>query len=71
VLVTHQHSAGMSMSQDGKRTIVDNPAMCDPKRMAYKHLNTNTMPEWQLGFSVIKDGLVSQYVEGAAYGLKL
>ena len=71
VVTAHQHHFGMGVSKYGGFVIADNPCMCDPDQIAYKKLNTNSMPDWAFGFSMIKDGSYIPYVDKMPLGIKL
>lgn len=71
VVTAHQHHFGVGQSKYGGHIIADNPCMCDPTRIAYKSYNTNSMPNWAFGFSIIKDGSYIPYVDGMPIGIKL
>jgi hypothetical protein len=71
VVTAHQHHFGVGQSKYGGHVIADNPCMCDPERIAYKSYNTNSMPNWAFGFSVIKDGSYLPYADGLPVGFKL
>lgn len=68
VISHHEHHAGMSRSVDGRWTIVNNPMLCNPP--GYTQYNVTTRPRMQKGFTVVKDGWVDQYVEGARFGIR-
>jgi len=56
IICHHQHHCAVGMSDDNRFTVVDNGCLALGSNVAYKELNINDMPEWNVGFGVLKDG---------------
>jgi predicted phosphodiesterase len=68
VLTAHEHHAGITLSRDGLYTLVNNPMLANDPAYVKEHISD--MPRMCKGFSVIREGRVDQYVEGALFGLQ-
>jgi hypothetical protein len=68
VLTAHEHHAEMTLSRDGLYTLVNNPMLANAP--AYVKTHTPHVPRMCKGFSVIRNGRVDQYFEGALFGLQ-
>lgn len=70
VIACHQHHGAIGTSANGKYIVADNPCMADPQRIPYKHFSVTTFPEWVAGFSILKNGELSQYCHDMPIGVK-
>lgn len=70
VLAGHQHHGNQGTDPYGRYCVIDNPCMSRTEKTAYTSLNTNSMPNWILGFTVIKNGHADVYYDGLPMGIK-
>lgn len=64
VIHGHQHLVGKTMTDDGRYWAIDNGCMCRQDRTAYASMLVSSMPRFQQGFTIIKDG------EGIVYAMR-
>lgn len=71
IITHHQHHCAVGMSDDNKYTVVDNGCLAQSDKVAYKEMNINTMPEWNIGFGVLKDGRWIPCLRNGLWGEKI
>lgn len=64
IVLHHQHHGSISLDRYKRYIIVDNPAMVDQKKLAYASLDDNKRPNMGRGFTFIKDGEPTMFLEG-------
>lgn len=62
VICAHQHLCAVGASDNGRHVVADLPCACVSP--PYKYLETNTLPEWCLGFGFILNGKYGFWAEG-------
>jgi hypothetical protein len=70
VVTHHQHHVGVGVSKCGRYVIADNGCLVDPRKVIYREMSTNTRPNWNQGFAIIKDGAYLPYVHNKPFGVK-
>jgi len=64
IVLHHQHHGSISLDRYKRYIIVDNPAMVDQKKLAYVSLDDSKKPNMGRGFTFIKDGEPTMFLEG-------
>ncbi len=61
VIHGHQHLIGKSLDNTGKKWSIDNGCLCRMDLTGYAMMNISSMPDFQPGFTVVKDGEAHVY----------
>ena len=58
LMIGHSHNAYISTDHTSRHIAVDLGCMCDPNKVIYKQMRTNTYPAWDNAFAHVKNGRV-------------
>ncbi len=61
VIHGHQHLIGKSLDNSGKYWAIDNGCMCRMDLTGYAMMNISSMPDFQPGFTIVKEGEACVY----------
>lgn len=64
IILCHQHHGSVSLDRYKRYIVVDNPALVDQKKLAYVTLDDSKAPNMGQGFTLVRDGEPSLFLEG-------
>jgi predicted phosphodiesterase len=64
IILHHQHHGSIGLDRYKRYIVIDNPALVDQTKLGYVNLDSNKRPNMARGFTMVKDGEPTLFLEG-------